>query len=494
MGKRAVADDAGWRGLIDEAGRPLRAERDIAPRNVLAGYDVLINRNKDDHWRYATQLAQYALDTPDKMQTMRNFARYEFRNNNYARGLVLKTVQEVIGTGPSLQIEPLVDNPASRRASKLFERNWSEYADESRFVAKLVMSLTEYFVGGESFNVFRPNEGLKTVPVDFEVYEADQFTTPWLTSWSYGKGEYPPVDGIVFDAWGNPSTYHRLRYHPGGNYIGPLGNYSVDYVEASVCAHLFRRERPTQFRGISHLVPSLPLFALLRRYLEATTRTAEAQARIAGSMRTAMDIESCDDVGDEPIEIRIGDAIFTNLPRGWQLDPFKANQPAQGIMEFVSVIKHEINSNWMIPWNVATSDSSDYNFASGRLDHITFYHMVQTIRAWLSRDLLNRFFSFWFDFAVMANFVPSRLGKFVHRWYWDKREPIDEMKQAQSILKLQEAGVFDEERYFREMCGVDAYEVAERNARLSRYKASLQDNRETDDNGEGAENRSEEAA
>jgi capsid protein len=56
------------------------------------------------HWANADALAADAAASPEVRRTLRNRARYEVANNSYARGIVLTLANDVIGTGPRLQM------------------------------------------------------------------------------------------------------------------------------------------------------------------------------------------------------------------------------------------------------------------------------------------------------------------------------------------------------------------------------------------------------
>jgi len=93
------------------------------------------------------------------------------------------------------------------------------------------------------------------VQLDIRLIEAEQVTTP-------DPRLDANVDGIVFDAAGNPVEYHVLRDHPGDGYHAAR---DYDRVPAEAVLHWFRCDRPGQARGVPDILPALPLFAQLRR-------------------------------------------------------------------------------------------------------------------------------------------------------------------------------------------------------------------------------------
>ena len=54
--------------------------------------------------RDADGLSADAANSPEVRRTLRNRARYEVANNSYARGIVLTLANDLIGTGPRLQM------------------------------------------------------------------------------------------------------------------------------------------------------------------------------------------------------------------------------------------------------------------------------------------------------------------------------------------------------------------------------------------------------
>jgi hypothetical protein len=65
------------------------------------------------HWSNADPLSADAAAAPDVRRTLRNRSRYEVANNSYARGIVLTLANDVIGTGPRLQM--LADSTKANR-------------------------------------------------------------------------------------------------------------------------------------------------------------------------------------------------------------------------------------------------------------------------------------------------------------------------------------------------------------------------------------------
>lgn len=383
------------------------------------------------HWGTADGLSPTASLSVGVRQILRNRARYEVANNSYARGIVLTLANDTIGTGPRLQM--LTEDDAG---NSVVEQAFSDWADAVGLAEKLRTMRMTRADSGEAFALLTNNPRLASpVSLDLKLVEADQVTTPVLYL------PYPqPVDGIVFDDFGNPIEYHVLRRHPGDVY--PLGSMPLafDRIPAASVIHYFRADRPGQRRGIPDITPALPLFAQLRRYTLAVISAAESAANIAILMKTnapaggeAAEVEPMTEMEFVP-----NMAVFT--PEGWEPSQVKAEQPATTYEMFKREILNEIARCLNMPFNVAAGNSSGYNYASGRLDHQTYYKSIRVDQSQIESVILDHIFKAWLNEAVLIEgLLPQSLravnANFPHQWFWDGQEHVDPSKEADAQAK-----------------------------------------------------------
>ena len=109
-------------------------------------------------------------------------------------------------------------------------------------------------------------------------------------------------------------------------------------------------------------------------------------------------------------------------------------QPSTSYGEFKREILNEIARCLNMPYNVAAGNSSGYNYASGRLDHQTYFKSIRVEQSNLEAVVLDRVLAAWFDEAVLIpGLLPAGLGPFVewsHQWFWDGHEHVDPAKEA----------------------------------------------------------------
>jgi len=395
-----------------------------ALRVVRARYDASVTTNDNRrHWAAADGLSANAANSAEVRRILRNRARYEVANNSYARGIVLTLANDVIGTGPRLQM--LTDDA---EANRRIEREFAGWAKAVGLAEKLRTLRVARAEDGEGFIILTSNPALATsIKLDLRLVEADQVATPDLSILKRNA-----VDGVVFDARGNPVEYHVLRSHPGDPQSGPSLDY--DRVPAESVIHWFRADRPGQARGIPDITSALPLFAQLRRFTLAVLAAAETAADFAGILYTDSPANGEADAAEpfEPIELE--QRALLTMPGGWKMSQLEAEQPSTTYGEFKREILNEIARCLNMPYNVAAGNSSGYNYASGRLDHQTYFKSIRVEQAHLEAVVLDGVLSAWFDEAVLIpGLLPAGIGpiaEWPHQWFWDGQEHVDPAKEA----------------------------------------------------------------
>jgi lambda family phage portal protein len=398
------------------------------PMRVRGRYDAASTTDENRrHWANADLLSADAANNFRIRSILRSRSRYEVANNSYARGIILTLANDCIGTGPRLQM--LTDD---NNANRLVEQEFMQWSDSVSLPEKLRTMRMARAESGEVFMMLVANPKVDSqVKMDLRLIEADQVTTPELIRQDAALSF---IDGIVFDSYGNPVEYHVLKSHPGDN----TTRFSLDYdrVPAASMIHYFRVDRPGQSRGIPEITPALPLFAQLRRYTLAVLAAAETAADFAAVLFT--DAPANGEAQEvEPMDlVELERRMATVLPGGWKLGQIHAEQPPTSYAEFKKEILNEISRCLNLPFNVACGNSSGYNYASGRLDHQTYYKSIRVDQDTLGSVVLNRVLQAWLDEAILiSELLPlwMRTAAFrdlPHQWFWDGQEHVDPAKEA----------------------------------------------------------------
>ncbi len=393
-----------------------------ALRLIRARYDAATTNDENRrHWANADNLSANAANSPDVRRLLRNRARYEVANNSYARGIVLTLANDVIGTGPRLQMLT-EDTEANRR----IEQEWMQWSRAVGLPEKLRTLRMARASDGEGFATLINNPALPTrVQLDLRLIEADQVTTPDL----FGL-EPNLIDGVVFDRFGNPVEYHILKQHPGD----PTGTLYGEYIRvpARNVIHYFRRDRAGQGRGIPDITPALPLFAHLRRYTLAVITAAEIAALPGGVLYTDAPANGeADSV--EPMDlIELERGMLMTMPGGWKMNQMEAQFPTTTYGEFKREILNEIARCLNMPFAISAGNSSGYNYASGRLDHQMYFKAIRVEQAHLEAVVLDRILAAWLAEAALLDGVLPRMGtdRVDHTWFFDGHEHVDPLKES----------------------------------------------------------------
>jgi hypothetical protein len=460
MGMATGAGD--WGEMMRRLGmRDKPALEEMAGKPISARFDSAITTDDNRaHWAMADGLAADAAANPMIRYTLRNRARYEIANNCYAAGVGETIANDFCGTGPRLHIDDERLTDAEREDVETKFAAWAQAID---LAGKLRTMRKARRSDGETFACKITNPKLKNpVKLDLRVIEADQVRFVDISLLLS-----PSVDGIRYDDYGNPVSYHILRIHPGywsyaTGYVGMPWEYDV--WDSSLVIHWFRRDRPGQHRGLPEILPALPLYATLRRYTQATLDAAETAADYAILLETQAGALFIAEDGSEPsAAIEEAQAFSTQqlqrrmmaaLPAGYKATQMKPEQPTQEYANFKKEICSEIGRCESVPRNVVLTDSSDSNFGSGQLDHKIYFRTREIEREEANRLILENLLVDWIAEGVRAwegngDFgkvhlpaVLRTLGTSVqHSWYWDSNELGDPLKLAASKVSLMEVGL-----------------------------------------------------
>lgn len=403
-------------------------------RSIAARYDAAVTSDENRrHWANADDLSAVAANSAAVRRTLRRRARYEYANNCYCNGMIRTLAYHAIGTGPTLQIET-----GDKATSNRIKRAWRSWSREVGLARKLRTMREARARDGEAFALMTTNDKLLSpITLDVRLVEADQISSPTL-----GLIESQnQIDGIRYDSAGNPVQYDLLRQHPGDSYL--LANDDADAVSAEKVIHWFREDRPGQRRGIPEITPALPLYAVLRRYTLATLGSAEIAAMFSLFLKTSSS-------AFDPAELESWAALevnrnaLTTLPDGWDVSQLKSEQPSTSYDAFVQAVIREIARCLDMPFNVAAGDSSRYNYASGRLDHQTYFRAIDVDREHLEEVCLDRLLAAWLDEAVLIPDLLDRsapISQWDHDWTWEPYEHVDPAKEATAVTTLLQYGL-----------------------------------------------------
>lgn len=455
----------GWlRSLVGLGARPTAG----GPQPVRARYDnSLTTPENARHWGAADTLSAKAANNAGVRRVLRTRSRYEVANNPFLFGVVHSNADDLIDTGPVLQVYS--GDTAYDRA---VEAAWNEWCAEVELVQKLRAAKVAKTVDGEGFLVLKTAEHLeqpvKLYPCDVE---ADQVTTPAPLN----LGELY-VDGLVLDpVTGRPTHYTVLKHHPGDMYFPDMNPLGCVRVPAAHVVHWFQQSRPGQVRGVPTFTPSLDLFTELRAFRRAVLGAAEIAADYAAVIEQdketgAFDVDDDTDSEYQPFaRVPVHRKSMTMLPPGAKMNQFDPKQPQTTYEMFQEKCLGEACRPLAYPLNLALGTSQKFNFSSAKLDHINYRNTLTIERDQCSRGALAHLFRAWFAEAALCGAIPrrtngtrARLPR--HQWHWPGFEPIDPVTDAQADHSRLSNGTDTYQRFWARR-GLDWQDVMRQQAR-----------------------------
>lgn len=387
---------------------------------VKMGYDNAQTSSANrEHWRGADTLTPDQQNNPLTRAILRSRARYEYNNNPWLFGLVNQIAEDIIGTGARLQIDDL-----NVEKSDVIENDFANWAAEVHLTEILQNVKKAVSRDGESFILLTTREKnkhkVKLFPL---IFSCDRVKAPVATNTPVDNN----IDGVIVDDFQVPIKYQIARENPNVSAITTWETVSAEYI-----IHFFNQNYPEQHRGVPEYQSCLNDIALLRRYTMAMLDKMENTACINGVLEPNETLES----QVEEIEqmesfkkFQLPRRTVVTTPLGYRFKPFEMSNPTDTQQSFALGVKIDCARCMLATRNVVTGDSSNYNYASGRLDFQSYFRAIQNIRTRLEKEILNRIFVAWFD-EYSAGSTNRKLPAF--SWFWDGFAHVDPVKESRS--------------------------------------------------------------
>lgn len=377
-----------------------------------------------NYWANADRLDADSANSKAVRSKLVSRSRYETANNGFVDGIHQTYATDVVGRGPSLRMQT-----ESQEFNQVVEAAFGKWAKTIKLRRKLWCMCHAKTQDGEAFGVLRvnPNNSHK-VKLDLSLIETEQCQTPMMSF-----NQENQIDGITFDEFGNEESFDILKHHPGGSFQGSFLS-QPEKVPARYVLHWFLMRRPGQHRAVPEFRSTLNVGAGSRRHREATLAAAETAADIAAAITTDMPPNE-EDAGVSPLStVPFEKRMMVALPNKYSITQMKAEHPNATYAEFHRAQINEQARPKSMPINKAMCDSSQHNFASGRLDHITYFEMIDYVEREDCNDLvLDPLFAVWWRDAVLTyqwdadpDDVPD------HTWNWPSHAVEDREAAAKA--------------------------------------------------------------
>lgn len=406
---------------------PAAPKQAIGDHRIIRGtYDAA--RTSDEYKNAYANADRFDADSAHSKEVRHTLiarSRYEIGSNGYSDGIAQTYATDLVGKGPTLRMQT-----GSPGFNKLVENAWYYWCKAVKFRRKLWCMAHAKHSDGESFAVLRRNPSIRhQISLDLCLYEAEQVQTPYLPFTEPGY-----IDGIKFDEFGNPLWYDILHQHP-GTVRGMTIDMTPEQVSAEFVLHWFKLRRPGQHRAVPECASTLNTGIAGRRFRESTLAAADSAAEFAMWVKTNQSPDDADPVAPFTT-MDIQRRMMNFLPMGWDASQLKAEHPNATYESFTDSLINEQGRPKSMPLNKIKCNSGGYNYASGRLDHQTYYGQLDVEREDANDEVLDPLFRVWFDLAVVKlgwlGGNPEAISEFAkaHLWDWPQHAVADIQTEA----------------------------------------------------------------
>lgn len=399
------------------------------PRRVSARYDAASHSPQAlRKWSQADFMLPNESLSHEVRMTIRSRARCEVENTPWVGGMLLQYAEDVISTGPRIQIVDGND----------VEREWNSWCSAVDFAGKLRIAVLTKVRDGECFIQLTSNPGVRNESKLFPLLiDCSRITS--------GEAVGRNADGIILNQFLEPVRYQVQKNLDDAT----LGFYEVD---AGHMCHYFRCSMPEQHRGVSDLAPALPGIAMLRAYTVAMLNKMEASATVVGVLEPDTSVIDPDSVSDPPFtSFDMPARSWMTLPSGYKSKQFQLMNPTDSQNAFAVQVKNEVARCILATKNIVLGDSSDYNYSSARLDMQSYDRAIDVARQEVEKAIIDKVFAAWWRERFGNRVVPA------YTYYWPARAFVNPLQESNAdTVRLQNGSLT-----YQQLCASEGHDWQE---------------------------------
>ena len=313
----------------------------------------------------------------------------------------------------------------------------------------------------------RDGEILVKIVVDTQVNKAGfalQILDPALLDNEFNgmNGSNTIMNGIEYE----PKYERAVAYYVWSGYMDDTMkvNRTRQRIPADEIIHIYDDEYGTRRRGLPWLSPAIYQLARLHEFMDANLLACQVAAAaplvLSSQQDDYADFNQDDNVtnvkdttdgsttqnsGAQQQFINLDYTQILELSSGQQLSALDIKFPNNQFGDVVKSYLRGIASALNMSYTALTSDSSDENYASGRLGSIYERDHWQQIQFWLIRRFHQEVYRRWIQVVINRNFItlPSSNGSDYFEVHWIPRgfRWVDPVKDANAYVTLLKEGI-----------------------------------------------------
>lgn len=385
---------------------------------------------------WVAQSTSAASEIQSALSFLRNRSRDLVRNNGYAKKAVTEIANNLVGIG--IVPTPLGDSHTKNQLKKLktvfqawADSTQADYDGHLNFWG--IQHLAAWCMAESGEVIIRkytnPDAGA-IFPLQLQVLEADFIDTAKYSD-KLSAGGYIYY-GIEFNSRNQVVAYWLYDTHPGDN-TGFATTSSR--VPAADIIHLFKKERPGQFRGI----PFGHAAMLRLKDLEEFEDTQLIRQKIAAcftAFRRKTNITPIPGVNDSTNDNRLDKVepgIIEDLAPGEEISFGMPPDAGANYDPYTKSVLRGIAAAYGIDYVTLTGDLTAVNFSSGRMGWLQFH---RNISVWQWNTFIpvvcNKSWLWFMQLAIVMGYAKS--PDIPVRWTTPRREMIDPSKEIKAMI------------------------------------------------------------
>ncbi len=439
------------------------------------------------------------------------------RNNGWASGLLQKKLDNVIGSGLTLQSEPDwlalgLDDAWADEWSQKVEAGYRTWANDPRNFADVRRRGTIGALQGLMYRHFVLDG--ECLALSLWLNRGGPFKTciqvvdPQRLSNPNGEANSERLRaGVEMDRYGAPLAYHIRNGHP-QDHIGAFGRESFkDWTWERVPAftphgrqqviHYYDVAQADQTRGVSRWAPLIKLIRTSTKYDDLEVQAAIVNAAFAAVIETDMDEENILDAFSseiQPSKVEQARAAYgkqhpliiqdLRIPRLFAREKLNFNQshhPNSVYTLFQTHFLRHIAACSGLAFEQVAMNWEKTNYSSARAALVEVYKFVVREQDSFGQRAATPMFALWLEEAIDRGMIPMPKGApgfheafpaYVRcTWMGPPRGWVDPLKEAQAAAARQAAGISTQ----KAECAQQGRNYREVNAQLAREKQQRED-------------------
>ena len=382
------------------------------------------------------------------LRTLRARSRDLARNSEYcARYLeLLKT--NTVGEGIRLQVRARADDGSlDTGGNALVEEQWALWSrvcsmDGTMTFAEAQRLFIETVARDGECLVRLVRTPTNKFGFAIQVMEADRLDEELNGTSSSGN---TIVMGVEINDWGRPLRYHLYKDNPGADTATLTQNKHIT-LPARELIHAYRKDRPSQHRGVPWTAASMGRLKLLDSFEESLVVNARVSASKMGFFTSELDGEAYtgDDQDGYTMINEVSPGTFEQLPPGMRFESFDPSSGGQASFDqFGKAILRGISSGLGISYVSLANDLTQTSYSSIRAGEMHDRDNWRGVQKFVIDHFCVPVYQAWLQVAMENNVVPmpvTRFDKFSEASYfvarsWGWVDPQKEM--AANVLGLQ---------------------------------------------------------